>query len=495
MKQPPTTSDIPGESGERRIVGPPPWRAPLLVAVLVLIVLAAFYVGRTGSDDKAEVSRRCFQNMMTHKLGPAVAELAKYRTRAKGEIPAVVREGFFRLKAAGDYPIYTDEADEYLVERTAFFCLAARIALGDTEDPRKAAVNALQYVAENLASRVGAGPRPRDVAPFDLLRRGYSCRSADSAWTMACLLRFGGFHATVIQLDPSSPPDAAGDWVVGVLAGRNLDLFDPWRGVPVCRASDGNVADVAGIVSGEEQPGPGHADTVTKEKLGKAVYFVPADTGSVIPDAFLLEQIIRENGGGPGMVYRSFRRDLGNIGAAVFGEGTRVSDGLTAFKVDGRDEAVALWLHPFNVQQAMTRPEYRREFVQSHRALVNVYLDSRTAQLIGLREQAVAHYGRLLKDHAGDAEVAEDLAFFSGSAAAGDDARAAALTSCIDAYPAGRWRPLAMMLLAETEARLGNFEAAANLADEIPPPYDLRARHLAATVKAGGKRLTWTFPE
>jgi len=495
VKQPPTTSDVPGESVERRPLGPPPWRAPLIVAVLALIVLAALYVAQTGPDGEADVSRRCFQNLMSHRPAAAIAELTKYRALTDDEVPTVVTEGFFRLKALGDYPIYTGEADEYLVERTAFFCLAARVALGDTEDPRKAAVNALQYVAENLASRVEAGPGPRDVAPFDLLRRGYSCRPADSAWTMACLLRFGGFHAAVISLDPSSPPDAPGDWLVGVLAGRNLYLFDPWRGVPVCRASDGNVADVAGIVSGREQAGPGHADAVTKEKLGKAVYFVPADTGNVIPDAFLLGRIIRKNAGGRVVVFRPFRRDLGNIGSAVFGEGTRVSDGLTAFKVDGRDEVVALWLHPFEVQQAMTRPEYRREFVESHRALVNVYLDPRTAQLIGLREPAVVHYGRLLKEHTGDADAVEDVTFFNGSAAAHDHARTTALRSYLDAYPAGRWRTPAMMLLAETEARLGNSEAVAQLTDEIPSPYDLRARRLAATVSAGAKQLTWTFPE
>ena len=84
----------------------------------------------------------------------------------------------------------------------------------------------------------------------------------------------------------------------------------------------------------------------------------------------------------------------------------------------------------------------------------------------------------------------EDVTFFRSSTAPTPAERADELKAYLERYPEGRWRPLATLLLAERLGRLGRTEEAIQLAEHLPPPYELRGKLLAETFrKAASKSL------
>ncbi len=314
---------------------------------------------------------------------------------------------------------------------------------------------------------------------------------------MACLLRVRGIHAAVVELPPAS--DGAEPYhVVGVLIEQKLYLFDPYRGVPLCRASDGCVVNLQALLSGADSLGPGFGGPgtpISADGFTAAKYLVPADSGNVSPDGYLLGKIISDNGRYE-TLYRPFRRDLGNLAAAVFGSGVAppmLEDRFTAVVFQGRSETVALWTLPFKVDDLLlNRPGYRQMLLDAHGALP-LYHAARYAHLFQ-RSDAVEQYAAVLRDHGDKPAVVHDVRFFKAVAQSDRDRRAAELSGYLAECPAGRFRALATLLLAEIEAARGHADAALELIDRTGPPYDLRAGLLRAAIRDGKGVIAWRFP-
>ena len=497
----------------------PRWRLLLLGGVLAVAVLAFLYLrGGAGGEERQELSRVCFAAMFHGQTPAALEALAKYRKVAAGLVPPEASDDLLKLEGdryRQDYPVCNKNADTYLIDEAVFLGLTIGPALDpdageagtDSERERAAVFRALAYVMRNMQSGGGtAESLALDVPPTYALRRGYG-RPDQSAWLMAELLRQRGMHAAVIQLsgDTGKPY-----FITGVLLDRRLFLFDPYRAVPVCRARDGAVADLQSLLSGRDALAAGFGGTgtpITVEGLRKAVYLVPADPDSVLPDSALLMRILAEHGR-PLCLYRSFRRDLGNLAAAVFGENPAGQmDGFTSIRVNGRDEVVALWQYPFRLHERMTEPGYLSKLTELHRGLSAVYLMAREAQLRlerdtearqvqlgGTPDPAITQYEQILKDRAADAELVEEVTFFRATADPDPAERATRLAAYLEKYPAGRWQPLATLLAAGIEASRGDRDKAVELAEQLKPPYDLRGRLLIDAARRGHKGIAWTFP-
>jgi hypothetical protein len=268
----------------------PKWRAPLLVAVL--LALAVIYVAIRGCAGRADrASRACFEAMFRQQHDRAAKALDAYRDLGADEIPPDVRDEVYKLEPYKNYPVAKTQFDDLLIERAAFYALASDHAVAPARDLRGAALCALGYVREHLQS--GTRPETDDLAvtPVHALYRGYG-DPALSAWAMAALLRHRrGIHACVIQLLPPDDEEGAAYSIVGVVIDRRLYLFDPYRGVPLCRASDLAIADLQGLLSGRDTLAPGFGGVgtlVTLDALRRGLYFVPADISNVLPDAWLL---------------------------------------------------------------------------------------------------------------------------------------------------------------------------------------------------------------
>lgn len=488
MPSPPVDSASSDKSASRTR-----WRTALFVIALCAVVVAAFYVAGLVNR-RSNLSARCFDDMFSGRTTQALKALEEYRGVAAGDVPARVHDELFRLAGDKQYPLYRDKADRYLVDRVVLLALAAERALGRARDPGEAAVHAVGYVLHNVQS--GGPPEAlafRVTVP-QVLCRGFG-GPVESAWTVVSLLRVRGAHACVI-LFPGSKPDTADYAIAGVLIGQKLWLFDPYRGVPVCRASDGCIADLQTLVSGGDAPKPrfgGDGTPVTVERLRTALYLVPADASTVLPDGWLLGDIFRRNGRGE-VVYRSFRDDLRNVAAAVFGEGARVTDSFTTMTCEGRGEVVALWDYPFKVDQLLaTSTDYYAKLAQAHRA-ATVYLNERRLHLFGAFEPAREQYGRLLQEKASDGEVVEDVSFFRALVSAKPDERAELLSGYLAKYPAGRWRPLATLVLLELEVSHGGAEAARSYAAALrDTPYAFYA-DLLAEAAVTRRPVVWTYP-
>jgi len=471
------------------------WRTPLLVLVLFAAVFAFFLV-RARLTRKERASQACFQAMFSRRLAPALEALSKYREFAEEDIPAAVKDELFKLAGNADYPLYSRQADKYFLERVVFFSRTSDHALARAKNLGSPVLSVFDYVVRNLQPGV---ERPETkglvVAPLHVLCRGYG-EAVECAWVLAALLRSCGVHAVVIRLPPSEK-DKPPHRIVGALSDGRLYLFDPYRGVPICRAGDGRIADLQALLSGEQVMDPlfgGPGTPVTLDGLRGATYFVPAHVGNVLPDAWLLSEILRENGRYE-VVYRSFRDDLRNIAAAVFGDRAQVKDGFTRLTAQGRGEVVDLWPVPFKVDQRLAKtPGYYDKVTQAHRAAAT-YLAARQAQLFGEYEAAVSLYDEVLQRHADDVEVVEDVTFLKALAAPKISDRAQRLAGYLKDYPAGLWWPPATLRLAEIEAWRGDKDAALELIARLKPPYDLRAKLLKLAISKGKAQVRWRFPE
>lgn len=477
-------------------------RVPLLLVLLCVTLAGVFYVqGRLKKPQ--DLARRCAEAMFAENLEAAFEAFAEYRELAQDDVPDSVRDEVFRLQGDKDFPLGPGQDDStqlrYLIERAVFFSLAAESALAGVRsgDLRGAALSVLAYVRRNVQSGVGGVEFP-DIAvtPVHVLCRGYGC-ALESAWLMACLLRIRGIHAAVVELPPPSE-GAERYYIVGVLIEQKLYLFDPYRGVPLCRASDGCVADLETLLDENDSLAPefgGPGKPVSVEGLRSAAYFVPADAGNVLPDAFLLGRIVSDKGRYE-TLYRSFRRDLGNLAAAVFGSRVATSmleDRFTTIAFHGRREIVALWDLPFKVDDLLlNRPDYRKKLADVHAALP-FYLAARHAHLFK-RPGAAEQYAAVLRNHADKPAVVHDVAFFKAVAQDDRDKRAAELAAYLAEYPSGRFRALATLLLAEIEAARTRFDSALDLVAQVQPPYDLRAGLLRAAIQDGKGIIAWQFP-
>ena len=492
----PTTAEPPAPSETEESSQARWWRTPLLVLVL-FAAMFAFFLVRARLTRKERASQACFQATFSRRLDPALEALSKYREFAEEDIPAAVKDELFKLAGNADYPLYSRQADKYFLERVVFFSRTSDHALARAKNLGSPVLSVFDYVVRNLQPGV---ERPETkglvVAPLHVLCRGYG-EAVECAWVMAALLRAAGSggHAAVVWL----PRPAKGEpyCIVGALSDGRLYLFDPYRAVPICRAGDGRIADLQALLSGEQVMDPlfgGPGTPVTLDGLRSATYFVPAHAGNVLPDAWLLSEILRENGRHE-VIYRSFRDDLRNVAAAVFGDRAQVKDGFTRLTAKGRSEAVDLWPVPFKVDQRLAKtPGYYDKVTQAHRAAA-AYLVARQAQLFGEYEAAVSLYNDVLQRHADDAEVVEDVTFFKALAAPKVSDRAQGLAGYLKDYPAGRWRPPATLRLAEIEARRGDKDAALALIARLKPPYDLRAKLLKLAISKGKAQIRWRFPE
>jgi hypothetical protein len=497
---------------------PPVWRIVLLVAVLAACVLAYFSV-TGGLQDSERTGEACFQALFSRRTSRALETFREYRERNAEDIPAGVNNEFSRLRSIEQYPIRISRADAYFLERTVFLCLASDRAVQAARGVREGALHALRYVCRHVQSGVPEDVSGLYVMPFHVLSRGFGS-AGQSAWIMATLLRFRGAHAAVVIL-PGRAGDERGYALCAVLIDRRLYLFDPYRAVPVCRAGDGRIADLAGLLSGRIKLGPGFGKgtPVTVDALRTAVYTVPADPWCIMPDAWLLDRLVREHGRRRYVIYRSFRGDLRNLGAAVFGENAAVSDRFAMLSRDGRDELVALWDHPFRAAATMAATGYADKLARAHKGAATACTAARHAQLHGVYDVAARRYQKALKVHAGDRAVIDDVTFFKASlpmsrpeaaAELGEasgkkrqerlarlvwERQAEELAAYLRDFPDGRWRPLATMRLAELEAARGNGDEAMKWIRQVRPPYALRAEFLRKTIEAGRRRLVWTFPE
>lgn len=491
-----------GSSRSGPLSGSPRWRVPFLLALLCSTLVGVWYVkGRLKRTE--DLARRCAEAMFTERFDAALDAFIEYRERALSDVPDSVRDEVFRLRGDKAFPFGGEQGDpthlRYLIERAVFFSLAAESALAGVRsgDIRGAALNVLAYVRRHVQSGTGDTGFP-DVAatPVHVLCRGYG-RPIESAWLMACLLRIRGMHAAVVELPPASDGSEP-YYLVGVLIDQKLYLFDPYRGVPLCRASDGCVADLEALLNGAEYLAPGfggQGTPITTEGLANAAYLVPADPGNVLPDGYLLGKIVTDNGRYE-TICRPFRRDLGNLAAAVFGVGTapvQVEDRFTAITVQGRKETVALWTIPFKVDDLLlNRPDYRQKLAEMHKDLP-LYLPARHAQLFK-RPGAAEQYAAVLRDHGGNPAVVHDVTFFKAVAQEDRDRRAAELAAYLAEHLSGRFRALATLLLAELEAARARFDSALELLGQVKSPYDLRAGLLRAAIRDGKGVLAWQFP-
>lgn len=128
---------------------------------------------------------------------------------------------------------------DQFVERDAPYlrdCLwasqATRFGAGNAEKDLDVVVNLFDYVVRNLVL-IPAGSRRVPVGPFDAMVLGKGT-AVDRAWAFAELLRQRNFDSVIL-----SPPEAKGDagndsrFLVGVLFGKDILLFDPTLGLPV----------------------------------------------------------------------------------------------------------------------------------------------------------------------------------------------------------------------------------------------------------------------
>ena len=475
---------------------PPKWRVPLLLIVLCSVVFALFWVsGRVKRPGRwASV---CFNAMMAHRFDQALEALERYRELAREDIPASVEDELFQLRNNPDYPLGSERANAYFMARTIFLCVASGHAMARAEDEPGAAVAALRYVFRNVQS--GGGPPKAQrfhVGPAHALYRGYG-GPVHSAWAMAELLRHRrGLNACVVQI-PAADKDAEPYYLCGSVIHGKMYLFDPYRAVAICRGHGTRVADVAGLLSGRHKLAPrfgGPGTPVTLDGLRKATYWIPASVATVTADAYLIQQIFEQSERKTDLVYRSFRRDLEHVAAAVYGHGTEVRDSFIRTSVDGRSDAVALWPVPFKVDQMRSSEEYAGWLGEVHRAVI-IYWGPREDQLLGQHEAALTRYEEILAKHADDPEVAGDVSFFRACSGLRMAERSDLLRAYLREHPNGRWRPLATLRLAELEVWQEHKAAALELVAQMKAPYDLYAALLAKALEQGERNVRWVFPE
>ncbi|MFO7898501.1 MAG: transglutaminase domain-containing protein [Planctomycetota bacterium] len=483
-----------------------------VAAGLLVVLVALLLVNRRSGRQKERAAEACLKALYAMNFPRAVEMFEEFRELTAADIPAEVRDEYMRLSADRynkNYPLPPAKPDRhflhYFLHRALLTCRYAQGAFRGAEDRPAMAKAALDYVRTNVqADPTPIEKQPVHMNPIDVLNRGYG-NAVQMSWAMAYLLRNAGLHAAVGFLHPTD--DDPRYALVGVLIDRRLYLFDPFRGVALCRAADGRVADLRSLLSGEHELAPrfgGPGSPVRVERLRKAAYFVPADTGNVTPDAWLLNQILR-GGGAHHVLYRPFRGDLRQLGAAVFGEGTRVrSPSRNHWLLAAGDlkRRVGLWPFPFMVDQAKTKPGYGERFIRAYPGAA-VYWDVRSDQLMCNEKLSPAvrqQYGQLLEEHKDHPRFAEDLTFFRGRLAHTPAEQAGLMAGYLAEYPDGRWQPLAAMLQAELEARLGHGNVVRELTRGIEPPspYALRARLLEQAIsekESGRAIINWRFPE
>jgi hypothetical protein len=484
-------SDAPAPPSEP--ASAPKWRAPLLLGVLCAIALTWAWVSSQAKDPKREASD-CYELMFAGQTQQAMHAFERFRQVSDLPVPEDAEDEVFLLEGQPNYPIPHKTLNAYLMERIFFYSQVSRQALKHAGTQGAAAIAALEYVRENIQP----GTRPESdglvVTSMHVLYRGYG-NSVEMAWVMAEILRFRGLHACLVLLKPKT--EEAGDAyaLVGVLIGRELYLFDPYRAVAVCRASDGRIADLKTLTSGADTLAPEFGGPERVESLKEAAYLVPSSPSFILPDSYRLANILRQHERRE-TLYRSFRADLRNIAAAVFGEGSRVrTAGSVRFSVEGRDENVLLWDIPFKIDQLIHQPEYFEKIAKAH-TRVQQYWIARQAHLFGEPKIALELFQRHQEESPDDAGVIEDIAFFSALAAAkGEDAPAKKLAEYLAAYPDGQWRPLATLRLAEVELAGGNLDAAKDLLAELGPAYALRARLMQTKPEASPSLVTWQYPD
>ena len=466
-----------------------PWRRLILLsAVLCIVAIAAIVVARFRGPDTSDIATRCYNALFSGENKQALALLAQYREAATPP-PAKAKDELFRLQAIPEFKLYTNEANEQLLQQTTFFCLASARAVGDAQTPPGAVMRIFRYVTREIQSE---GITPQIILPAQhVLIRGRASQ-VEICWLMAKLLRYRGLHAAIVQLPQGDKPAYS---LVAVLGNKRLFLFDPWRGVPILRA-DGAIANAVALASEEEDfaPGYGGADLpINADSLKSAVYLVPADADEILPDTWLLSDILRQNGR-PETIYRSFRSDLMNIAAGVFGEGAPIEvDNFVALRAANRAETVLLWPYPFHAQIAASSPEYLPNVIEKEPAFT-VYPGPRIAQVQGALRPAESKFEELLTS-ATEPQIIDDLTFFRAKSVEEAERKAEMLSDYLDKFPSGRWRPLATMILAENLLALGQGARAAELAATLEPPYDLKGKALEQAARNGETGLKWLFPE
>ncbi len=487
-------------------------RLKIFIAAVVIGLLALFVVmwfrARGPLQSKERVGAACFHAMFARDFDQAIAMFREFRELAEEDIPPEVRDEFMALTAdrfQQTYPIYPREANPHQLWKTVSGSQFARAAFEGATTAQDFALAALRYVRINMqADPTPIEEQPVLLDPVELLHRGYG-DSLQMSWVMAHLLRNGGLDAAVGYLPASDDEPDYG--IVGVVIDRRMYLFDPFRGVPLCRAADGRVADLESLLSGEHELVPGFGgpgSPVRLDRLRRAAFFVPADSSNVTPDAWLLDLIFK-GGGWHNFIYRPVTRDIRQIGAAVFGDGARLRQPRGNYWVLLDEESelrVGLWPFPFLVDQAKSDPQYADRLVQAYPHAPLVW-DVRSAQLLRDKELNKAvreRYAELRERHEDNPEFLEDLTFFSTRLASYPGEQAGLLAGYLEDYPDGRWRPLATMMRAELEAQSGRGDVARGLTARIEPPspYALRARLLEQVVAqqpTGRAIIRWQFPE
>jgi hypothetical protein len=483
------------QRGER-----PKWFAPLVVGLLFVVVLVVWWFSK-GAQRPRRLSALCFRAIFEaqdHYRASLV--LDEYRKEAADPIPIEVRDEIYKLRTeryAERYPLVHDEMGPYLIANVAFFSLASDSALQGAQTEEQGAMRALRYVSLHVQSGTGSHPiRALPVGAIHALYRGYGDAS-QVAWIMANLLRYRGIHACVIQL-PRDPETRRSYFLTGAMIRRRMYLFDPYRCVPLCRARDGRIAHLGGLLGGDRlAPGfGGPGSPVTVDELRRAAYLIPAGSGNILPDAWLVQQVVNDNGRHD-VIYRSFRRDLRRLAAVVFGTGSTgqatYGGDYTRIVAEGRRQVCALWPLPFHIEKLGTQVDYVRQLDRIHGPL-QVYHAARSRQLFGDYPAARDLYAAAAKHENLPAEAAEDIRFFRAIVTATADQRAEQLGRYLNAYPDGRWRPLATFHLATLYAQTGQFEPALELAARLDGPYRLVGELLRQAATAGKRRIVWSYP-
>jgi hypothetical protein len=480
----------------------PRWRAPLLVGVLIVMGLVAFWFAKDAQQPRRFASL-CFQAMfVAQKHYTAALALAEYRKEAGDEIPAEVHDEVYRLRTqpyAEQHPLVHDTMDPHLIANAAFFSLASDSALQGAQTLQEAAKQGLRYVSLRVqADAIREGESVFPVGSIHALYRGHGTPS-QLAWILADLLRCRGIHACVVQLPPT-PPAKRVYFLTGVLIGRHLHLLDPHRGVPLCRAHDGRVARLAGLLAGSERLAPGFGGPgtpATVDALRRASYLVPAGPGNILPDAWLLQKIVNDNGRHD-VIYRSFRRDLRQLAAVVFGTGGKemrtFGGDYVTIRASDRQQVCALWPFPFQIGKLGQNPDYVLQLARSTSSL-RAYQEARSEHLFGQYKAALRLYDEAAAREDLPEGAAEDIAFLRASITPTPEDRAERLGRYLNDYAKGRWRPLATFHLATLYAETGQFQPAIELAAQLEGPYGLIGSLIRQAAEDGKRRIVWSFPD
>jgi hypothetical protein len=472
-------------------VAPPKWRAPLLLGILCAVGLTWAWLGARAKGPGRAASA-CYQQMFSGQTAKALEAFKWFKDTAELDVPEGASDEVFELQGLADYPIYTDKLDAYLMERIFFYCHVSQKALAKATDRRKAVSGALEYVRRHM--QPGTRPETKNmvVTSMHILYRGYG-NSIEMSWVMTEILRFRGIQTCIIILPPEEGASESYG-LVGAVIDKRLHLFDPYRTVPLCRASDGKIADLQTLLAGADTLAPEFGGPKMVARLKKASYVVPSSVGFILPDIYRLADIIGRHRR-PETIYRSFRGDMRNIAAGVFGDHSRVrGKTYTRLTVEGRDETVLLWDVPFKVDRMIRQPAYRQKLDAAH-AKVRVYWLARQAHLFGESGIAAEFFRQRLQEFPDDADLAEDAAFFSAMAGAKGSDPPKMLSDYLKSYPEGRWRQSATMRLAEFEMVNGKGDAALELIAELKPPYDLRASLMKKALAGKSGRVAWWYPE